>query len=311
MPPYSVGEIGRLGWPSRREIGHGALAEKALEPVLPSEKDFPYTIRVVSEVLSSNGSTSMASTCGSSLALMDAGVPIGKQVAGVAMGLMSKSDNNYAILTDIAGIEDFSGEMDFKIAGTKDGITAIQLDVKNDGLTDEIIKETFEKAKKARLFILEKMNKTISQPRKQISDFAPKVVVLNPPIEKIGEIIGPGGKNIRALITRTGVDINISDDGKVTISGIDRHKVDEAKLVIEGITREIKIGETFIGIVKRILPFGAIVEFLPGKEGLIHVSKMGRGFIKDPGKVLRINQKVKVRVCQIDNQGRVNLELLK
>lgn len=311
MPPYSVGETGRLGWPSRREIGHGALAEKAILPMLPSEKEFPYTIRVVSEVLSSNGSTSMASTCGSSLALMDAGVPIKKQVAGVAMGLMSRSDEDFVILTDIAGIEDFSGEMDFKIAGTDNGITAIQLDVKNQGLTDEMIEVTFKKAKEARLQILEKMNAVISTPRKQISDFAPKVVVLNPPIEKIGDIIGPGGKNIRTLITKTGVDINIADDGKVTISGIDREKVEEAKAVIEGIIREIQIGEIFVGVVRRILPFGAIVEFLPGKEGLIHVSKMGRGFIRDPGKILKIGQKVKVRVCQIDNQGRVNLEMLR
>lgn len=311
MPPYSVGETGRIGWPSRREIGHGALAEKAIEPVLPSEKDFPYTIRVVSEVLSSNGSTSMASTCGSSLALMDAGVPIKKQVAGVAMGLMSQNDDNFVILTDIAGIEDFSGEMDFKIAGTKDGITAIQLDVKNLGLTDKMIEMTFDQAKKAREQILEKMNLVIATPRKQVSDLAPKVVVLTPPIEKIGDIIGPGGKNIRALITKTGVDINIADDGKVTISGIDREKVEEAKAVIEGITREVQIGEMFEATVKRLLPFGAIVEFLPGKEGLIHVSKMGRGFVRDPSRILKIGQKVKVRVYQIDNQGRINLEMLR
>ncbi|MGB9707368.1 MAG: polyribonucleotide nucleotidyltransferase [Microgenomates group bacterium] len=311
MPPYSVGETGRLGWPSRREIGHGALAEKAIEPVLPSEKDFPYTIRVVSEVLSSNGSTSMASTCGSSLALMDAGVPIKKQVAGIAMGLMSQNDDDFVILTDIAGVEDFSGEMDFKIAGTEEGVTAIQLDVKNLGLTDKMIEATFKQAKEARLQILEKMNEVISSPRKQVSDFAPKVVVLTPPIEKIGDIIGPGGKNIRALIAKTGVDINISDDGKVTISGVNRKNVEEAKAVIEGITREIQIGETFIAVVKKLLPFGAIVEFLPGKEGLIHVSKMGRGFVRDPGKILKIGQKVKVRVYQIDNQGRINLEMLR
>jgi len=311
MPPYSVGETGRIGWPSRREVGHGALAEKAIEPVLPSEKDFPYTIRVVSEVLSSNGSTSMASTCGSSLALMDAGVPIKKPVAGVAMGLMSRSEDDYIILTDIAGIEDFSGEMDFKIAGTDSGITAIQLDVKNSGLTDKIIAEVLSKAKKARLYILDKMNQVITRPRQQISRFAPKVVVLTPPLEKIGDIIGPGGKNIRALITKTGVDINISDDGKVTISGIEKDKVDEAVLAIESIVRQIEIGEVFLGEVKRILPFGAIVEILPGKEGLVHVSKMGRGFVRDPSRFLRIGQKVKVRVYQIDSQGRINLEMMR
>ncbi|MFN4212404.1 MAG: polyribonucleotide nucleotidyltransferase [Microgenomates group bacterium] len=311
MPAYSVGEIGRIGWPSRREIGHGALAEKALEPVLPSEKDFPYTIRVVSEVMSSNGSTSMASTCGSSLALMDAGVPIKAPVAGVAMGLISRTDRDYLILTDITGIEDFSGEMDFKIAGTEKGITAIQLDVKNNGLTDEMIEETFKKAKKARIFILNEMKKTIAQPRNQISQYAPKVVVLTPPIEKIGEIIGPGGKNIRALINKTGVDINIDDDGKVTISGIDKEKVDEAVSTIENITKEIEVGEEFYGIVKRVLPFGAIVEILPGKEGLVHVSQMGRGFVRNPHRIVKMGQKIKVRVYQIDHQGRINLQMIR
>ncbi len=310
MPPYSVGEVGRLGWPSRREVGHGALAEKALEPVLPLEKDFPYTIRVVSEVLSSNGSTSMASTCGSSLALMDAGVPIKAPVAGVAMGLLTKSDKDYLILTDITGIEDFSGEMDFKIAGTERGVTAIQLDVKNNGLTDEMIDATFIKARKARIFILEEMKKTITRPRSQISQYAPKVVVLTPPIEKIGEIIGPGGKNIRTLINKTGVDINIDDDGKVTISGINKDKVEEAVTAIENITQDIKIGDEFEGIVKRILPFGAFVEILPGKEGLVHVSKMGRGFIRDPHRVVKVGQKVKVHVYQIDSQGRINLQII-
>jgi len=311
MPPYSVGETGRIGWPSRREVGHGALAEKAIEPVLPSEKEFPYTIRVVSEVLSSNGSTSMASTCGSSLALMDAGVPIKTAIAGCAMGLMSRSDNDYLILTDIAGIEDFSGEMDFKIAGSVNGITAIQLDVKNNGLTDEIIKETFIKARVARLKILEQMNAVISRPRSQVSRFAPKVVVLTPPTDKIGDIIGPGGKNIRSLIAKTGTEINISDDGKVTISGIDREKVEQAAKAIENITREIKVGEVFDGEVKRILSFGAFIEILPGKEGLVHVSRMGRGFVRDPNKVVKIGDKIKVKVIQIDDQGRINLALLR
>lgn len=311
MPPYSVGETGRIGFPSRREIGHGALAEKAIEPVLPSNKEFPYTIRVVSEVMSSNGSTSMASTCGSSLALMDAGVPIKAPVAGIAIGLMSKSDTDYMILTDIMGIEDFSGEMDFKVAGTETGITAIQLDVKSEGLTDKIIEETLEKAKVARLYILDKMKKSIDKPRKEISQFAPKVVVLTPPQEKIGEIIGPGGKNIRALIARTQTDINVSDDGKVTISGIDKAKVEEAAQAIGNITRVVEVGEEFEGEVKRILPFGAFVEFLPGKEGMVHVSKMGAGFVKTPFDVVKIGQKVKVKVFQIDTQGRINLQMIK
>ncbi len=311
MPPYSVGETGRIGFPSRREIGHGALAEKAIEQVLPSSKEFPYTIRVVSEVMSSNGSTSMASTCGSSLALMDAGVPIKAPVAGIAMGLFTKSDTDYLILTDIMGIEDFSGEMDFKVAGTEKGITAIQLDVKNTGLTDKIIEEVLKKAKVARLFILDKMKKGIDTPRKEISQFAPKVVVLTPPQEKIGEIIGPGGKNIRALIARTQTDINVSDDGKVTISGIDKTKVDEAAQAIGNITRVVEVGEEFEGEVKRILPFGAFVEFLPGKEGMVHVSKMGAGYVKTPFDVVKIGQKVKVKVYQIDQQGRINLQMIK
>ncbi|OGK34007.1 polyribonucleotide nucleotidyltransferase [Candidatus Roizmanbacteria bacterium RIFCSPHIGHO2_12_FULL_36_11] len=310
MPPYSVGETGRIGFPSRREIGHGALAEKAIEPVLPSEKEFPYTIRVVSEVLSSNGSTSMAATCGSSLALMDAGVPIKAPVAGIAMGLLAKSDKEYIILTDIMGIEDFSGDMDFKVAGTTLGITGIQLDVKIYGLTEKMIEETLEKAKNARLKILASMIKTIDKPRGEISKFAPKVVVLTPPQDKIGEIIGPGGKNIRSLIAKTQTEINVTDDGKVQISGLDKNKVEEAAKLIENITREVTVGEEFEGEVKRILPFGAFVEILPGKDGLVHVSKMGKGFIRDPGQVVKIGQKVKVKVYQIDNQGRINLQMI-
>lgn len=309
MPPYSVGEVGRVGFPSRREIGHGALAEKAIEPVLPIERDFPYTIRVVSEVLSSNGSTSMASTCGSTLALMDAGVPIKTMVAGIAIGLMSKSDDDYLLLTDILGLEDFSGEMDFKVAGSETGITAIQLDVKNKGLTKKMIAETLERARIARLSILEKMKKVISKPRQDLSKFAPKVILLTPPQEKIGEIIGPGGKNIRNLIAKTGTDINVNDEGQVSITGFDREKVEEAAKLISNITREIQVGEEFEGEVKRILPFGAFVELVPGKEGMVHVSKMGKGFVKTPEDVVKVGQKVKVKVIQIDNQGRVNLQM--
>lgn len=311
MPPYSVGEIGRLGFPSRREIGHGALAEKALEPVLPSEKDFPYTIRVVSEVLSSNGSTSMASVCGSTLALMDAGVPIKAPVAGVAMGLVSFSDDDYVILTDIMGVEDFAGEMDFKIAGTRKGITAIQLDVKNNGLTDKMIAETLEKARLARLKILEVIEKTIPYPRKELSKYAPKVVVITPPEDKIGDIIGPGGKTIRSLIAKTGVDITIDDEGKVNISGLDKEKVEEAASLIKNMVRDVTVGEVFVGEVKKLFPFGFLVELFPGKEGLVHVSQMGMGFVKNPARFVKIGQKVKVRVYQIDNQGRINLQLLR
>ena len=310
FPPYSVGEVGRIGFVSRREIGHGALAEKALEPVLPSEKDFPYTIRVVSEVLSSNGSTSMASTCGSALALMDAGVPIKAPVAGIAMGIMSNSDDDYVILTDIMGIEDFSGEMDFKVAGTTKGITAVQLDVKNKGLTDKMIDEILERAKKARLKILDVMVKAIPKSRGEVSKFAPKVEVITVPQDKIGEVIGPGGKTIRGLIAKTSCEINIDEEGNVTISGIDKNKVDEAVESIKNMTRAVEVGETFTGPVKRILPFGAFVEILPGKEGLVHVSKMGTGYVRNPADVVQIGQTVTVRVYQIDNQGRINLQMI-
>jgi len=311
MPPYSVGEVGRMAFPSRREIGHGALAEKALEPVLPSEKEFPYTIRVVSEVLSSNGSTSMASVCGSTLALMDAGVPIKAPVAGIAMGLVSLSDQNYVILTDIMGVEDFAGEMDFKVAGTSEGITAIQLDVKNAGLTDKMIKETLEKAKVARLKILEVIKKTIPKPRKELSQYAPKVLVLTPPEDKIGDIIGPGGKTIRSLIAKTGVDINVDDEGKVSITGLDKEKVEEAASLIENMVREVTVGEVFEGEVKKLFPFGFLVEIFPGKEGLVHVSRMGMGFVRDPSRFVKVGQKVKVKVFEIDKQGRINLQLIK
>ena len=307
--PYSYGQTGRMFGPSRRAIGHGALAEKAIEPVLPTSDEFPYAIRVVSEILAENGSSSMGSISGSSLALMDAGVPIRDAVAGVAMGLMSKSDSDYVILTDIVGLEDFSGEMDFKIAGTKDGITAIQLDVKNKGLTKKMIHEIFEQGKVARTHILSEMGKILSKPRQVISDYAPKVVVLTPPQDKIGEIIGPGGKNIRALIARTNTEINITDDGRVTVSGIDRVKVEEAVEAIGNITHELKVGEEFEGTVMRILPFGAFVECLPGKEGMVHVSKMGKGFVKDASKVVSVGQKIKVKVYQVDQRGRVNLEM--
>lgn len=310
MPPYTVGETGRVGFTSRREIGHGALAEKAIRPVLPSPDEFPYTVRVVSEVLSSNGSTSMASTCGSSLALMDAGVPIKAPVSGIAMGLMSKSDEEYVILTDIMGIEDFSGDMDFKVTGTRKGVTAIQLDVKNMGLTDNMVNEILAKAKIARLHIMDAMDAVISEPRKKMSEYAPKVVVLTPPQEKIGEIIGPGGKNIRSMIAKTNTDINVDDNGEVTITGVNQKGVDEAVKMIEMITKEVEPDEEYEGEVKRVLPFGAFVEILPGKEGMVHVSKMSEAYIKHPDDVVKVGQKVKVRVVEIDKQGRINLTML-
>lgn len=310
-PPYSYGEVGRMMFPSAREIGHGALAEKAIEPVLPTEDVFPYVIRIVSEVLSSNGSTSMASTCGSTLALMDAGVPIKAPVAGISIGLIYKSDDEYTLLTDIAGIEDFTGDMDFKVAGTEAGITAVQLDVKNDGLTMKMIKETLVRARTARLFILEKMAKIISAPRGQISQYAPKVVMLTPPEDKIGEIIGPGGKNIKNIIAKTETDINITDDGKVSIAGLDQKSVDMAVEMIKGVYRKIEIGEEFDATVKRIMPFGAFVEMLPGKEGLVHVSQMAKGFVKDPHDIVSVGDTVHVKVLNTDPQGRISLSMLK
>jgi len=309
MPPYSLGETGRVGVPSRREIGHGALAEKALDVVIPKQDKFPYTIRVVSEILSSNGSTSMASTCGSTLALMDAGVPIEKMVAGIAMGMV-ESDEKYVLLTDILGLEDFSGDMDFKVAGTDSGITAIQLDVKILGLTLNQIKDVFEKAKKARLYILEKMTAVISKPRLGVSEYAPKIEQLHIPVDKIGDVIGPGGRVIRNIITQTGATVDVDDDGVITVSGTSKDAVDKALEWVKGITREIKVGESFEGEVKRILPFGAFIEFLPGKEGMVHVSQMAAGFVKNPSDVVTIGQKVKVRVSEVDEQGRINLSML-
>ena len=309
MPPYSSGEVGRFGFPSRRETGHGALAEKALEPVIPSEEKFPYTIRLVSEVMSSNGSTSMASTCAGALSLMDAGVPISEPVAGIAIGLVEE-EKEHIILTDIAGAEDQFGDMDFKIAGTQKGITAIQLDVKNDGLTENLIKEALERGQEARVRILEIMRKTIPQPRTNLSQYAPKVRVVQIPIEKIGEVIGPGGRIIRKLIEETKTSIEVEDDGHINISGADSESVEKAVAAVEGLTKEVKPGEEYEGIVKRIQPFGAFVEVLPGKEGLVHVSQMSSGFVKDPGEIVSLGQKVKVRVVEIDDLGRINLSML-
>lgn len=308
FPPYSVGEVGRVGFTNRREIGHGALAEKAIEPVLPSDKEFPYTIRVVSEVLGSNGSTSQASVCGSTLALMDAGVPIKAPVAGIAMGIMSNSDDDYILLTDIMGIEDFSGEMDFKVAGTAEGITAIQLDVKNMGLTDEMVHETLKKARDARLHILETMAKAIPEARMGVSTYAPKIVVVPVPEEKIGEIIGPGGKTIRALIAQFGVEIDVQDDGRVIVSNSDKEKVDACAKHIANMTREILPGEKFVGTVTRVENYGAFVEVVPGKNGLIHVSRLANGFIRDAGDVVKVGDKLEVEVYEIDEMGRINIQ---
>lgn len=320
MPPFSVGETGRIGWPSRREVGHGALAERALEPVLPTEDKFPYTIRVVSEIMSSNGSTSMASVCGSSLSLMDAGVPIKKPVAGIAMGLIAKLNpaksgtkskiEDYVVLTDIMGLEDHIGDMDFKVAGTADGITVLQMDVKSLGITPKILGEGLIQAKKARLTVLEKMISVMPAPRGSLSKYAPKVAQVKIDKEKIGEVIGPGGKIIRRIINETGVDMDVDDEGVITISSIDQTNIDKAVAWVTGLTKEVLPGEEYEGEVKRIMPFGAFVEILPGKEGLVHVSQMSTGFVNNPEEVVKIGQKVKVRVVEIDEMKRINLSML-
>lgn len=309
FPPYSVGETGKVGFLSRREIGHGALGERALLGVIPPQEVFPYTIQVNSEVLASNGSTSMASTCGSTLALMTAGVPLLAPVAGIAMGRIQDGEK-YVILTDILGLEDFSGDMDFKVAGSKSGVTAIQLDVKDAGLTLPQIKEVFEKAKVARLFLLDKMLAVIAEPRKEVSAFAPKIVMLKIPVEKIGELIGPGGKMIKNIMNTTGATVDVEDDGSVSVSGETEESVRKASEWISGLTREVQVGEVFENAeVKRILPFGAFVEFLPGKEGMVHVSKMADHFVQSPQEVVQIGDKVTVKVAEVDDQGRYNLTM--
>jgi len=314
MPPFSVGEVGRLGWPSRREIGHGALAERALEPMIPSVDEFPYTIRVVSEILSSNGSTSMASVCGSTLSLMDSGVPLKKPVAGIAMGLVVKQDkekegSEYAILSDIQGLEDHVGDMDFKVAGTQDGITAIQMDVKIKGVVKDVLEEALEQARQGRIYILEKMLTTLPTPRAQLSKFAPKVEVIKIAKEQIGEVIGPGGKIIRQIIAETGAEVDVDDEGRVTISGTDQEGIRKAAEWIKGITHKVQVGEEYEGTVKRIEPYGVFVEILPGKDGLIHVSRLSNQYVEDPNQIVSLGNKLKVVVFEIDNMGRINLSI--
>jgi len=308
MPPFSVGEVGRIGSPSRREIGHGALAEKALEAVIPAEDEFPYTIRLVSEIMSSNGSSSMASVCGSTLSLMDAGVPIKTQVSGIAMGLISEGEKK-VILSDIIGLEDFNGDMDFKIAGTKQGITAIQMDVKTIDLDVKTVGKILAQAKIGRNFIMEKMLAILPKSRTSVSKFAPKIEVVHVPVERIGEVIGPGGKIIRKIIAETGAVVDVEDDGSVNISSPDEEAVKKAVEWVKNLVREVKAGEIFEGTVKRIQPFGAFVEILPGKDGLVHVSRMSKEFVNDPSEVVSLDQKVTVKVREIDSQGRINLTM--
>ena len=306
FPPFSTGEIRRLGFPSRREIGHGALAERSLISAIPAQEKFPYTIRLVSEVLSSSGSTSMAATCGSTLALMDAGVPISNPVSGIAMGLVTEG-SKWIVLTDIQALEDFYGDMDFKIAGTKNGVTAIQLDVKIPGLNKEIINETLKKARVGIDFILAEMLKVIPESRSELSEYAPRITVIQIPPKKIGEVIGTGGKTINRIIEETGVAIDIEDDGKVMIAGNDPAGAEKAVAIIKGLTTEVKVGDTYEGEIKRIVNFGAFVEILPGKEGLVHISKLAPYHIEDINKEVKLGQKIKVKVSEIDDRGRINL----
>jgi len=307
FPPYSSGEVKPMRGPGRREIGHGALAEKALLPVIPNFDDFPYTILIVSEVICSNGSTSMASVSGACLALMDAGVPIKRPAAGISIGLVEDLEGNQKLFTDIQGIEDSHGGMDFKVAGTEVGITAIQMDVKVDGISDRILKEVLDKAKKARLKILAETGKALSQPRPQLSEWAPKIYILQINPEKIGEVIGPGGKIINEIIDSCGVTVDIEDSGKVFITAEKEEAAKKAIDWVKGITKEVKVGEIFQGKVKRIMDFGAFVEVLPGQEGLVHISQFLSERVNKVADVVKVGDVIPVKVVSIDEMGRINL----
>jgi polyribonucleotide nucleotidyltransferase len=306
FPPYSVGETSPLRSPGRREIGHGALGERALEPMIPTHEEFPYTIRVVSEILESNGSSSQASICGSTLALMDAGVPIKEPVAGIAMGLMKENDQ-VVILSDIQGLEDFNGDMDFKVAGTKNGITALQMDIKIKGISKDILKKALDQANKGRLFILDKMLEVIDKPRPELSPYAPLMTTLKIDPEKIRYVIGPGGKMINKIIEQTGVKIDIEDDGSVFIMANDQESGEAARKMILNLTRETVVGELYEGTVKKIMNFGAFVEFLPGQEGLVHISQLADYHVQKVEDEVNVGDVIPVKVTKIDNQGKINL----
>ncbi len=307
FPPYSVGEVRRVGGPGRREIGHGALAERALLPVIPTEEEFPYTIRLVSESLSSNGSTSMASVCGSTLALMDAGIPIKAPVAGIAMGLVMTEDDKYVILTDIQGVEDALGDMDFKVAGTAQGITALQMDIKIKGITYSIMEEALQQAKEARMFVLERIVETLAEPRTELSQYAPRMLRISIPVDKIGAVIGPGGKTIRSIIEDTKATINVDNDGTVTIGSVSQEAAQKAVERIEGLTKEAEIGAIYTGKVVRVMNFGAFVEILPGKDGLVHISELSNERVESVEDVVKVGDEITVVVREIDSMGRINL----
>ncbi|MGZ3592925.1 MAG: polyribonucleotide nucleotidyltransferase [Syntrophales bacterium] len=306
FPPYCVGEARPLRSPGRREVGHGALARKALLPILPSEDTFPYTIRIVSEILSSNGSSSMATVCGSLLSLMDAGVPVKDIVAGIAMGLL-KDDNNVVVLSDIIGDEDHAGDMDLKVCGTKKGITALQMDIKIGGLTEDILRMALHQAKEGRLFIIEKLRETIAEPRNDISKYAPRITTLKVRPEKVRDVIGSGGKNIRQIISETGVTIDVEDDGTVTIASNDSEAASRAVAMVKWLTEDAEVGKIYRGTVKKIVDFGAFVEILPGTEGLVHISQLSRERVKSVTDVLHEGEEVMVKVLEIDKQGKIRL----
>lgn len=306
FPPYSVGEARFMRGPGRRDIGHGALAERALEPMIPSEEDFPYTIRVVSEVLESNGSSSMGSVCGSTLSLMDAGVPIKAPVSGVAMGLI-KEENDFAILTDIQGVEDHLGDMDFKVAGTEHGVTAIQMDIKIAGINRDILKEALEQARRGRMHIMQKMLDVINAPRPELSPYAPRIITTTIDPEKIRNVIGPGGKTIKKIIDETGVKIDIEDDGRVFIAAVDGEAGKRALEIIESLTADVEVGKIYLGKVVKIMDFGAFVEVLPGKEGLVHISQLAEQRVGKVEDVVSVGDEIMVKVIKIDEHGRVNL----
>ncbi|MFC1666709.1 polyribonucleotide nucleotidyltransferase [Candidatus Omnitrophota bacterium] len=308
FPPFSVGEVRPTRGPGRREIGHGALAEKALKPIMPSSEEFPYTVRVVSDILESNGSSSMATVCAGTLSLMDAGVPIKKPVAGMAMGLI-KEQRGAAILTDIAGIEDHFGDMDFKVTGTDAGITAVQMDLKIDGIKLDLIKKIMEQAKAARFFVLDKILEIIKNPRENVSEYAPKIIAITINQNKIRDLIGPGGKVIKRIIQETGANIEVDDDGKVSVSSESEDSINKAIEIIKGITGSLEIGTVFDGTITRIMNFGAFCEILPGKEGLIHVSELSDKFVKNAEEVVKVGDKVKAKLIKVDEKGRLNLSL--
>lgn len=313
FPPYSVGEARFMRGPGRREIGHGYLAERALEPMIPSEDVFPYTIRIVSEAIESNGSTSMGSVCGSTLSLMDAGVPIKRPVSGIAMGLV-KYGEDFSILTDIQGMEDALGDMDFKVAGTEVGVTAIQMDIKIAGLSREILQEALDQAHRGRMFILNKMLEVINQPRPELSKYAPRIITMTIDPDKIRDVIGPGGKIIKKIVDETGVKIDIEDDGRIFIAAVDVVAAEKAVKIIENLTKEVEVGQLYMGKVARITNFGAFVEVLPGKEGLLHISQIALERIEKVEDALSIGDEILVKVVEIDRQGRINLsrkEILK